>query len=107
VLVDPFRLPISHVYVVMAHTQPYTTWAMTEFRRVLAVVVGLLPVLAWAEVVVVSRPSGGSWTLQKVDSITVNGAVRVRRVPAVGAATTWDGKAIGRLAHIDIELLSR
>ncbi len=73
----------------------------------LGAVAGNLSLLSAAEFLVVTRSTSGDWTLQRAESVSVNGNGRVRRVGAVAVGqTAWDAKSIGRLPNIEIDSLA-
>ena len=70
---------------------------------VLAVVLATTPSIHAAQYLLVSRTSAGAWSFQEAQSLSVNGKDKLRGTPlASGTAATWDSKAIGRLAEVQL-----
>src|SRR5580704_2161356 len=56
-----------------------------------------------AQYIIVTRAPSGPWSFQEAESITVNGKEKLRSAPlSGGAAATWDSKAIGHLAEVQL-----
>jgi hypothetical protein len=63
----------------------------------------LVPSVQAGQFLTVTRSANGAWSLQDVESISVNGKEKLRTTPlAPGPAATWDSKSIGRLAEVQL-----